>query len=335
MKHILFYGSGAVNLSLMGWVARDGLRVSVLARPTTAEAILEKGSRVECCGLVSETYPEVIVRLLGTDRPDLVVIGVKSYALNEAVADILAVFGRDVPVLSVQNGIRHVDLLRSKFAHAMFATICYNAYRTAPNVSVAMSRGPVVFTPSRAADKRVRRATFNLLKGRVEAVQGRDAMDVACNKLIVNLANALLTMVGFHDHRDRDLKELQYITSRVMWEAVEVMRLNGVKEEKVPGIPTWRMLWMSRHLPQFLTVPIFRKKMVASSINSMAQDMERGNETELEDLNGQFLRMADRVNAPVPYNRAVYRIFKEWSSGPSDPLAPSELLSLIRSERRR
>ncbi|MCF8257328.1 MAG: hypothetical protein K9J06_07230 [Flavobacteriales bacterium] len=331
MKHILFYGSGAVNLSLIGWLDRKDLRITVLAREGSATAIGSHGVRVECRGLVSVARPKVVTSLSDADRPDLIVIGVKAYSLDEVVSDILANYDREMPVLSVLNGIRHVDYLSSKFTNAFFATICFNAYRTEPWAAVAMSRGPLVFTWSRAADKRIRRATFDLLKGRVEAMQGSDAQDVAYNKLIVNLANALMTMVGFHDHRDRDIAQLQHIASRVMWEGVKVLKANGVKEQRIPGLPTWRMLWMGRYMPQFITVPIFRKKMAASAINSMAQDVERGCQTELEEINGRFLSLADRSSVPVPYNRAVYQIFKEWVASAAGPLSPAEVLLRIRS----
>lgn len=335
IKHVLFYGSGAVNVSLMGWLHRDGLRMTVLTRPSSAEAIHQHGIRVTCQGLVSEARPGVVASLADCDRPDLIVIGVKAYALDAAMADILSNFDREVPVLSVLNGVRHVDLLRSKFTHAMFATICFNAYRKESWSAVALSCGPLVFTWSKAGDKQIRRATFDLLKGRVEAVQGSDPVDVAYNKLIVNLANALMTMVAFHDHRDRDLARLQFITSRVMWEGVRVLKASGIKELKVPGLPTWRMLWMSRFLPQFITVPIFRKKMMASAINSMAQDIQRGNETELEEINGQLIRLAQKFKVDVPFNRGVHRVFTEWSAAGEAPITPSEVLSRIRSVSRR
>jgi 2-dehydropantoate 2-reductase len=335
MEHVLFYGSGAVNIALMGWMNREGLRMTVLARPASAEMLREHGVRVKCQGLASEARPDVVTSLAECPRPDLIVIGVKSYALDVTVADILKHFDREVPVLSVLNGVRHVDLLRSKFSNAMFATICFNAYRTEAWESVAISRGPLVFTWSGGIDKRIMRATFDLLKGRVEAVQGKDALDVAYNKLIVNLANALMTMVAFHDHRDRQIAQLQRITSHIMWEAVQVLKASGINEQKVPGLPTWRMLWMSRYLPQFVTVPIFRKKMTASAINSMAQDMQRGNATELEDINGALIRLAQKMKVKVPYNRGVYELFKEWSAAQREPMTPSEVLSSINSVSRR
>jgi 2-dehydropantoate 2-reductase len=335
MKHILFYGSGAVNLSLMGWISRSELRITVLARPNSAEQLRQHGVEVELGKFITKVRPEVVTSLDELEHPDLVVIGVKAYTLDTAASDIRAHFGREIPVLSVLNGVRHIDFLRSKFTNVLFATICFNAYRKSAYRAVAMSRGPIILTYSRAAEKEVRREVFNLLKGRVEVLQSKDAMDVACNKLIVNLSNALMTMVAFHNNRDRELRPLQHIMARMMWEGVKVMRAHGIHETKIPGLPTWRMMLLSRYLPQFITVPILKKKLSLSAINSMAQDVESGQQTEIEELNGHFVAMASKVKVAIPYNKAVYRIFKEWVSDSAAPITPSELLDRIKSVPRR
>jgi len=336
MRNILFYGAGAVNLSLLAWVARERLNITVLARPSSADALRGRGVRVECGGTVSEAHPEVVTSLAGMERPDVIFIGVKTYALAEAVEDIREAFGKEVPVLSVLNGIRHVDMLRSKFTHAMFATICFNAYREGPGRAVAMSRGPLVFTSGSSTSHHVRRDVFGLFKGRVEAMEKKDPMDVACNKLIINLTNALMTMVAFHDNRDRELSDLQYVTSRVLWEGVLVMRANGVRETRIPGVPSWGLFRLSRFLPQFITLPIFRKKMKVSAINSMAQDIASGSaDTEIEEINGQLLRMAEHVDIKTPFNKGLYNMFNEWAEDPSVPLTPSQVRSKIRAYARK
>lgn len=48
MKNVLFYGSGAVNLSLMGWLADPKVNFTVLARPASADALREFGVEVKC-----------------------------------------------------------------------------------------------------------------------------------------------------------------------------------------------------------------------------------------------------------------------------------------------
>jgi ketopantoate reductase len=157
-------------------------------------------------------------------------------------------------------------------------------------------------------------------------------MDVAHCKLIFNLGNALMTMVAFHENRSRQLKELQQITANITWEGVQVLKKHGVKEVKVPGLPSWKLLRLSLMLPSFIAVPIFKKKMEATAINSMAQDLEKGSgQTELEDLNGYFIGLAERVGVEIPYNKAIYEIFRMWELSGTQSLTPAEVLEKVNS----
>ena len=53
-------------------------------------------------------------------------------------------------------------------------------------------------------------------------------------------------------------------------------------------------------------------------LSSMAQDiLQRGGaHSELESLNGYFIKLADEKNLSVPYNRAIYDLCKEEFSKP-------------------
>lgn len=98
-------------------------------------------------------------------------------------------------------------------------------------------------------------------------------------------------------------------------------------------MPPWLLIRMSKCLPQMITVPIFKKKMQANAINSMAQDISANSEvTELEYINGYFLNLAEKVGVAVPHNEALYHLFKNWvSEGNQESVKPSKLLSDIRS----
>jgi 2-dehydropantoate 2-reductase len=161
-------------------------------------------------------------------------------------------------------------------------------------------------------------------------------LDAAHCKLVLNLGNALLTMVAFHKYRNRELDVLQKISAELWNEGVDVLKRAGFKEAKIPGMPPWLLLRLSKWLPKSIILPIFEKKLKANSINSMAQDLKAGAaNTELEDINGYFLNMAESAGVEVPYNRALYTIFKEWKENGDQPLKPSELLSRINSFSKR
>jgi 2-dehydropantoate 2-reductase len=258
------------------------------------------------------------------EQPDLIVIGVKSYSFSEVLDKIEQRFGNQIPVMSVLNGIEHVHLLSKRFENALFATITYNAYRKAADEAIAAG-GTLGLSASKQSSKMLE-TVHRILKKKVSVSLVENPLDAAHCKLVMNLNNALFTIVGFHDNRNRELSVLQRLSSEIMNEGVDVLQKAGVKEAKIPGLPTWMLIRLGKILPQFIIVPIFKKKTRTSVINSMAQDLKAGSaNTELEAINGYFLNMAEQHQVEVPKNKALYQIFKEWSGEDGEPISPSEL----------
>ncbi|MBI1289077.1 MAG: hypothetical protein GC178_16040 [Flavobacteriales bacterium] len=334
--NVLYIGSGAVNLSLAGWMHSGTTQTSFLVRTSDNELIRtqafqcrlpgDKNMRVYKCKAFSS--------LDGVERPDLVVFGVKSYSLDEAVDKVLDAFGADVPVMSVLNGVRHVEVLQSKFKTTMFATIAFNAHRTSQIAAVAEG-GTVALSSTDLKNPTVQSVHY-ILKRKISVTLVDRPLDAARCKLVINLGNALLTIVAHHKNRGRQLDVLQEISSHLLWEGVQTIKKAGTKEVRIPGMPPWMLLRLSLMLPKFVILPIFEKKIRSTNINSMAQDMEAGNDsTELEDINGYLIDLAEKVGVQVPYNRALYHIFKEWAAAGGQPITPSELLSRINSFSKR
>jgi len=277
---------------------------------------------------------QVFSNINDCDTPDVVVIGVKSYALDEVVQKVKERFGTEIPVMSVLNGVRHVEVLTSTFSKCIFATIGYNAYRTAPDKAVAIGGSVVLSSTNNSMP--VVDEMYRTLRAKIGVRMADNPMDVAHCKLVINLGNALLTMVAFHKNRDRQIPELQKVTSGMLAEGIKVMRKVGVKEVRIPSMPPWILIQLSAVLPSFIGVALFKQKMATSSINSMAQDILAGSKnTELEDINGYFLQLAAKVGVEVPYNQAVYDLFKTWVAGNRQPLTPSEVLAAFNSVSKR
>jgi len=330
---VLYVGSGAVNLCLAGWMHAGVSRTSFLVRTADNELIPSQSFRCQLPGHKNNQIFKcrAFASLEGEEIPDLIVIGVKSYSLETVVESIIGAFGNQVSVMSVLNGVRHVELLTAKFSNAFFATIAFNSYRVSQTSAVALG-ATVGLSASESADRSMLEAIHKILSGKITAKLIESPRDAAHTKLVVNLGNALLAMVGFHDNRNRELDILQKITAKILWEGVEAIKKYGVKEARLPGMPTWSLMWLSKQLPSFIVLPIFRSKMRSTSINSMAQDLQNGSEnTELEDINGYLVKLADRVGVKIPYNRALYHIFKEWLKEEAQPIRPSVLLSRINS----
>lgn len=332
----MYVGSGAVNLCLAGWIHSGTSVTQFLVRTPENELIKagafqcrfpgDKNTRIYEC--------QAFASLEGVQRPDLVVIGVKGYSLDDVLNKIEAAFGNEIPVMSVLNGVEHVNVISKRFKHALFATIIFNAYRISPISAVAVGRS--IALSSSIPQSRILKRIRQVLSGKMSVSLVKDPLDAAHCKLIINLNNALLTIVAFHNHRSRELEVLHKLTTQILNEGLDVLKASGVKEAKISGMPSWLLIRLTKWLPQSITLPIFEKKMRANSINSMAQDMEAGRgQTELEEINGYFIQMADKKGMDVPHNRALYHIFKEWNTSGGQPLTPSELLSRINSFSKR
>lgn len=334
--NVLYIGSGAVNLCLAGWMHSGTTQTSFLVRTPDNELIRTQAFQ---CRLPGDKNTRVykcraFASLEGVERPDLVVFGVKSYSLDAAVEKVIAAFGTDIPVMSVLNGVRHVEVLESKFKTAMFATIAFNAYRTSQIVAVAEG-GTVALSSKNLKDPKVQ-AVHNILKRKISVTVVNRPIDAARCKLVINLGNALLTIVAYHKNRGRQMDVLQKISAQLLWEGVQTIKKAGTKEVRIPGMPPWILLRLGTMLPKSIILPIFEKKLRSTKINSMAQDVEAGQaQTELEDINGYLIDLADKVGSEIPYNRALYHIFKQWVADGAQPLTPSELLSRIDSFSKR
>lgn len=330
--NVLYVGSGAVNLCLAGWLHEGINSTSFLVRTTDNELIKSQSFKCRLPGNKNDCeYPcKAFASLEGQEKPDLIVFGVKSYSLESVVDKVIEAFGNQIPVMSVLNGVRHVELLSAKFSDVVFATIVFNSYRVSQNSAVAV--GTTIGLSALSTNSKMLGAIYQLLSKKTNAKLLSSPSDAAHSKLVINLGNSLLTIVSFHNNRDRELEILQPIMAKLLWEGVEVMKKHGVKEARLPGMPSWTLLWLSKTLPAFIILPIFKKKMKSTAINSMAQDLQRGvNDTELEDINGYLVHLADKIGAEIPYNRALYHIFKEWQKENGQPMTPSVLLSRINS----
>jgi ketopantoate reductase len=150
-------------------------------------------------------------------------------------------------------------------------------------------------------------------------------------KLAVNLANALTALVGFTEQPNRFSGALAHMSSRLIWEGIQVIKANGFKEHELGGIPSWSAIRMSAMLPGFVTSIFYRFAVREElGLNSTAQDLSVGKTTtELESLNGYMLALAKKAGLPMPINQTMYEIAKERFGPDFQPLTETELLASI------
>ncbi len=122
---ILVVGAGAVGGYFGGRLAEANRDVTFLVRARRAEEIKEKGLQIVSPHGDLTLYPKIVTADHIKGPYDVILLGVKSYALGEAMDGFAAAVGPETMILPVLNGMGHMDLLAARFgAHAVLGGVC-------------------------------------------------------------------------------------------------------------------------------------------------------------------------------------------------------------------
>ena len=108
-------GAGALGGYFGGCLIRAGRDVTFLVRPRRAEQLARE--RLQIVSPHGDFTVPVATVLAGVIREpfDLILVGVKSYSLDEAMDQLAPAVGPNTMILPILNGIGHLDRLIARF----------------------------------------------------------------------------------------------------------------------------------------------------------------------------------------------------------------------------
>ncbi|BDZ48332.1 2-dehydropantoate 2-reductase [Frondihabitans sucicola] len=125
---ILVVGAGAVGGFFGGYLAAAGRDVTFLVRERRAAALRNGLTLHAIDGDVRVSEPQVVVAADITEPFDLVLLCVKSFALEGTLDDIAPAVGPQTTIVPLLNGMRHFDLLSERFgSEAVVGGLCFVA----------------------------------------------------------------------------------------------------------------------------------------------------------------------------------------------------------------
>ncbi|MGA5302305.1 2-dehydropantoate 2-reductase N-terminal domain-containing protein [Nucisporomicrobium flavum] len=121
----LVVGAGATGGYFGGRLAEAGRDITFLVRARRAAELAERGLRIHAPAGES-VVPARTVTADKLDRPyDVIVLAVKSYHLQQALADIGPAIGTGTVIVPLLNGMRHIDTLVGHFgADHVYGGVC-------------------------------------------------------------------------------------------------------------------------------------------------------------------------------------------------------------------
>jgi len=112
---ILVVGAGALGGYFGAALQQTGRDVTFLVRPARATQLARNGLRVRSADAEFAVQPTTILAGGVREPFDLILLGVKSYSLAEAMEQFAPAVGPQTVIVPVLNGIAHVDILSARF----------------------------------------------------------------------------------------------------------------------------------------------------------------------------------------------------------------------------
>jgi 2-dehydropantoate 2-reductase len=310
MRYVI-YGAGAIGATLGACLHENGHEVALIARGAHHDALAAGG-------LVFQT-PERTAKLrlpvvdhpaaldLGSD--DVVVLAVKSHQTAAALAELSEAAPAEIAVACAQNGVDNERAALRLFPNVYGVCVMCMATHLQPGV-VSVASWPTIgiFEVGRypsGVDARAERLSAALDGSSCPAQVRPDVMAWKYTKLLINLANVVLALVG--EPSSGRLTELARA------EGVACLEAAGIS---CVGTPTWRERYRSlrRH-------PDARDPTEGSTWQSLAR---RTGSIETDFLNGEVVLLGRLFGVPTPINAHLQRLATEVAKRGDPPGGFSE-----------
>ncbi len=327
-RPIVVAGAGAIGCFVGGMLAAAEERVSLLARPrVTAE--------IERFGLTLTDFNGSAQRLdagrlaLSDDASILhsagiVLVTVKSADTAE-VADLIASHApQDAVIVSLQNGVGNVPLLRERLPGrtVLAGMVPFNVIAMGEGRFHRSSSGDIHIEAD-AAD------TASRLSVRGLAMRpSRNMAGVQWGKLIINLNNALSALSDMPLRAQLANREWRKLFADQMAEGLAALKAAGITAvASTPVPPGWTPFLL--RLPDGIFNVILGRtmKIDPEARSSMWQDLKQGRKTEIDYLQGAIIALAERHGVGVPLSRRIVALIKEAEAAGRGPpgLTPQQV----------
>lgn len=297
MMHICVFGAGSLGSALAGMLAAHN-PVTIVGRRTHVVTVRRRG--LAMIGDVRRTVRVVAwEKADGLDPPELLIITTKSYDTSDAIDSCRTFASRNTQVLTLQNGLGNLELIRSwKGSNAFAGTTSLGANLVAPGrVRISGLGKTVIGSDLNPAGASKIGDVFNRcgLPTRTEP----DVASLIWSKVAVSAAvNPLTAVMRVQNGKLLENRTLARMMKEVCTEAVEVGQAAGAQIDLKKTFKLVRSIAAD----------------TANNRSSMLQDVERGRRTEIEQINGAIWRLGERLGVPAPLNKSLWAMVSSMTS---------------------
>jgi 2-dehydropantoate 2-reductase len=259
---------------------------------------------------------------------DVVLCAVKSAQTREAAASMAGVLRDGTLVVSLQNGLRNADALRDELPQQVVlgGIVGFNVVARDGGVYRRATTGPLAI--EQREDARLTELAGRLTQAGFDVERPKNIRAKQWSKLVLNLNNALSALSGAPTQRLIFDPAYRRIVRAVAAESLGVMRAAKVETARLGPLPVAAFPFILS-LPTPLLKVVLRAQLTIDpeARSSMWQDLSKGRTTEVDELNGEIVRLAKSCGAKAPLNERLVALVQvaEHAAKGSPNLSAAEL----------
>lgn len=307
-------GAGAIGSLVAAYLKLKEEEIYLVARPQDVGTIKEKGINISGVRGNFKAAVEVGERL--TTGADLTILATKTQDIESAVKDNQA-FLTNSPVLTTQNGIQAEDIL-SKYipkknifsSIVMFGSTYLEPAKVVHNFEGSWIIGNIF--EGGCTDVLVK--LNSVLDKAFPVIVSSDIKGMKYLKIFVNANNCIPAVLGMSMQEAFSDLEISRISIALWKEGFDIVSRLGIKLVSLPGFPMENIVKLTS-MPQNESAKIFSGIMTNLSkeplYGSILQSIKRGRLSEIDYINGEFVRLSERAGLEAPLNKALVDMVHE------------------------
>jgi 2-dehydropantoate 2-reductase len=338
MAKICIYGAGSIGCYIGGRLLAAGSEVSFVGRARMGEQLRGRGIALSHYDDRRWHVPperiEVSTDAATAAAADLVLVTVKSAATPTAAAELANVLRPGAIVVSFQNGVGNADVLRAALPNnaVLEGMVPFNVIECAPGAFHQGTAGELELRHTPALQPFV----DEFKKAGLPLTQHADMLPVQWAKLLLNLNNAINALSNRPLKEELSQRAYRVCLAMAQKEALGLLKQANIRPAKVTPLPaTW--------IPRVLAVPDALFERLGRAMltidprarSSMSDDLAAGRTTEIDWINGEVVRLAQRLGKTAPVNQRLCELVREAEKSAERPSWSGEaLLAQMRAAAR-
>lgn len=310
---IAVIGAGAIGNLVAGYLKLKGRDVFLIGHADSVKAIKENGLQIS--GARGNFNIKIDVSEKLNLKPKLVILATKTQDIDSAVKDNLE-FIRGAAILTTQNGVC-ADTLVSQYIpkeNIISSIVMFGATYLEPAKVVHNFEGKWILGKFFGANDSAIPETNEILNNIFPTLVAENIRGMKYLKIFVNANNCIAAILGKSMQEAFADIDISRISIAIWQEGLNIVSRSGITLVSLPDFPLER-------LTKLTSIPIEEAAKIFSGImtnlskeplyGSILQSIKRGRASEIDYINGEFLRLAKDNKLDAPLNKKLVKMVHE------------------------